>query len=78
VGTLYINETPSENGCPLEIVIGEAFPPAEQTHGEIGKHRQTRPYGPLTVVRLVIGRQQPHTCFHRKIIAVIKMYTKHV
>jgi len=69
MGTLYINETPRENGCPLKIVIGEAFPPTEQTYGEIGEHCQTRPYGSLTVVRLVVGRQQPHTCLNRKIIS---------
>lgn len=74
VGTLYINETPRENGCPLKIVIGEAFPPTEQTYGEIGEHRQTRPYGPLTVVRFLVGRQQPHTCLHSKIISYCYVY----
>jgi len=67
VSTLYVDETPRENRCPLEVVVGEAFPPTKQTHGEIGEHCQTRPYSPLAVVRLVIGRQQPHTCLRGKI-----------
>lgn len=36
--TLNINETPRKHGSPLEIVVGKTFPPAEQTHGEIGEH----------------------------------------
>jgi len=35
---LNINETPRKHGSPLEIVVGKTFPPAEQTHGEIGEH----------------------------------------
>lgn len=59
--TLYVDKTPRENGGPLEIIICEAFPPAKQANREIGEHGQARPYGPLTVVRLIVQcRQQPY------------------
>jgi len=70
---LYVDEKPRENGCPLQVVVGKAFPPAEQTHGEIGEHSHTRPYGPLAVVGLVVGRQQPHTCLRGKIACQCKL-----
>lgn len=55
--TLYVNETPRENSSPMKIIVGETFPPAQQTYGQISNHSKTSPYCPLTVVWMfVVGR----------------------
>lgn len=45
--TLRVEQQPRADGGPVQVVVGEAAPPAEGAHGDVGSHGAGRPSGAL-------------------------------
>ena len=44
--TLQVEGEPGDEGCPVEVVVGEVAPAAEGAEREVGDEGGARPHGP--------------------------------